>query len=345
MKIAPFFVIGSCLLLAVVAIANDKPKVVVSDAHSWERAPDLGQAFDEVARFNWIKTWGCRRAYEIHSTLREQCRQVLEVGNLEGADYVLVFDNHTSNEVAGFAATTRNLVVRESALSLTESIQKACDGIAEHWALNDDQMRAGIAADETRQKGGKVRPTPIGSVTGVVVDENGRPMSDAIAYLERLGAKSETRPLHTGSDGRFFGSNLEWGTYFVFAEKRSSGYTTDHYKSSVLELSSKNPHAAVTVGLGARAGIILLSAIDAVSGQPVEQAFVQVSADCPPETRQEAAGKSFLIPSDREYKLEVRAPGFESWHYTTDTGYVRLEPEQELRLEVQLKRNPQERTK
>ena len=82
-----------------------------------------------------------------------------------------------------------------------------------------------------------------------------------------------------------------------------------------------------------------------VSGQPVEQAFVQVSADCPPETRQEAAGKSFPIPSDREYKLEVRAPGFESWHYTTDTGYVRLEPEQELRLEVQLKRNPQERTK
>jgi hypothetical protein len=30
MKIAPSFVIGSCLLLAVVAIADDKPKVVVS---------------------------------------------------------------------------------------------------------------------------------------------------------------------------------------------------------------------------------------------------------------------------------------------------------------------------
>jgi hypothetical protein len=128
---------------------------------------------------------------------------------------------------------------------------------------------------------------------------------------------------------------------FYFAERQTAGYTADHYNSSILQLGSENPHAAVTEALGAKAGILLLSAIDAVSGQPVEQAFVQVSSECPPETIKTAAGKKFLIPSGREYKLEVRAPGYESWHYTTDTGYLRLEPEQEMKRKIPLKRIPQ----
>jgi hypothetical protein len=341
MRSARLLVIGSYLLFAYVAIADDKPKVIVTDAHSWESAPDLGGGFDEVARFNWVKTQGRPRAYEIHSTLREQCREVLEVGSLEMADYVLVFDNHNSNEVAGYAATTRNMIGRESGSSLTESIRKACDGISGHWALNRDLMHTGISAEKTTQKGGEISAILTGSVTGVVVDENGRPMSDATAYLESPLPKSATRPLHTGSDGRFFESNLAYGTYFLFAERQTAGYTADHYNSSILQLGSENPHAAVTVALGAKAGILLLSAIDAVSGQPVEQAFVQVSSECPPETIKTAAGKKFLIPSGREYKLEVRAPGYESWHYTTDTGYLRLEPEQEMKRKIPLKRIPQ----
>jgi hypothetical protein len=116
-------------------------------------------------------------------------------------------------------ATTRNMIGRESGSSLTESIRKACDGISGHWALNRDLMHTGISAEKTTQKGGEISAILTGSVTGVVVDENGRPMSDATAYLESPLPKSATRPLHTGSDGRFFESNLAYGTYFLFCRK------------------------------------------------------------------------------------------------------------------------------
>jgi hypothetical protein len=330
-------ILGICLLLEAVSIADDKPKVIVTDAHSWERAPNLGEAFDELARFNWVKTWGCPRSEEILSTFREQCRRVLGVGDLQDADYVLVFDNHDSNEVTGFAATTRDLVMSKSGSSLSESVQQACDGIAEHWAANGNTMRAGLGAKGTSRESANANPTATGSLTGVVVDENGHPMSGAVAYVERVGARFGMQPQYTGSDGRFSESNLEWGTYFVDAEKPAAGYTTDHYHSSVLELSPENPNATVIVGLGIKAGVLLLSATDAVSGQPVEHASVQVSSQCPPETRATSAGR-VLLPPDREYTLVVSAPGYESWHYTTDTGHIRLESEQELRLEAPLKR-------
>lgn len=328
-------IIGTCFLLVAIAVAQDKPKVEATDVQTWERALDLGEAFDEVAQFNWTNTWGCPRAKEMLSTFNDQCRQVQWVGGPHLADYVLVFDKQNENEVAVFTAETRDLVVRKSAPSLNESIQQACDAIAVDWASNRDTNRASTTVKDSGPKAENAKA--IGSVTGVVVDENGHPMSGAIAYLRRMGVRSAEPAPHTGSNGRFSASDLEWGTYYVVAENQAAGYTDEPNNWSVFQLSPEHPQATLTVQSGKKAGILLLTAVDATSGQPVKDARVQTSCECPSQTRNTATGK-ILLPPDREMTLRVSAPGYEEWRYTTGTGRFRLEPEQQLTLEVPLKR-------
>jgi hypothetical protein len=92
-------IIGICLLPVAVAIAADKPRVVVSDVQTWNRSSEVSTvAFEWLLRRHWFKTWGCERAKEMISALGSECAQVQWVTDLQNADYALVFDDREDNK-------------------------------------------------------------------------------------------------------------------------------------------------------------------------------------------------------------------------------------------------------
>jgi hypothetical protein len=98
----------------------------------------------------------------------------------------------------------------------------------------------------------------------------------------------------------------------------------------------------VTVGVGEK--VLLLSTFDSESGQPVEHPGVGWSSDCPPQTTGTHVWGRVLILPNIDYTLVVSAPGYKKWHYTTGTGRIRLEPGQEMKLDVPLQREQQKPT-
>ncbi len=121
-----------------VAQADDKPRVFITDSHSWEVRSGAGGT---DGTFGAGGAGGARpQTAEIVKTFGERCPSVVTNNIQAKANYIVVLDHEGGkgwlahkNKVAVFDAVSGDSVISKSTLSLGGSVEEACNGIAKHW--------------------------------------------------------------------------------------------------------------------------------------------------------------------------------------------------------------------
>ncbi len=173
----------------------------------------------------------------------------------------------------------------------------------------------------------------MGTVRGVVLDENGRRLAGATIVLTDInyrGLKPLIRRVEADTNGEFVLNDVSLATYSVDTQKESDGYTRpvmgiyrDHYEN-VITLSAAMPEGYATVRLGPRAGRIRpVAPVDAVSGKPVRSATVKLSRTV---TREDGTtGEAYIltsansdtlfVPARTAVTVLVSSSGYQDWYY------------------------------
>ena len=148
-------VLAVSLLGCAFALAEDKPRVFITDSQSWEIS---GHAGGSGGAFGAETHGGARpQTAEIIKTFGERCPQVT-VNNIQSkADYIVLLDHEGGkgllrhkNKVAVFTRVTGDSIVSHSTLSLGGSVQEACAAINKHWTENGAALRAEAAKAEVK---------------------------------------------------------------------------------------------------------------------------------------------------------------------------------------------------
>jgi protocatechuate 3,4-dioxygenase beta subunit len=113
----------------------------------------------------------------------------------------------------------------------------------------------------------RAAPSATGSITGRVVADDGRPLSDAVIFLNRAFARLYGPPLTatTDSDGRFRASGLDSGLFMVSAQL--PGFTTPDVLPEPGETNYYKPGDTVNLTL-IKGGVITGTVRDS-NGEPV----------------------------------------------------------------------------
>lgn len=112
-------------------------------------------------------------------------------------------------------------------------------------------------------------------------------------------------------------------------------------------LSEDHPFDDVVVHLGAKAGVLIGTVADAVSGKPLD-AIVDFRWVADPDNFLSGSGLTnaqfrVLVPSDTRLKMVVSLDGYQDWVYGVDGGTQRvlfLHPDQEEIVDIRLKPKP-----
>lgn len=156
--------LAAMLLIGGQLLAEDHPRVFVTDSTSWETKGSAGGSGGVWAASSH---GGARpQTAEIIKTFGERCPNVLVNNKQEMADYIVVLDHEGGkgwlqhrNKIAVFNAVSGDSVVSKSTLSLGGSVQEACEAIAKHWSEHGAEMRA--EASKAKDKIASSAPTTI----------------------------------------------------------------------------------------------------------------------------------------------------------------------------------------
>jgi hypothetical protein len=195
-----------------------------------------------------------------------------------------------------------------------------------------------------------------GRLTGVVTDENGRPLPGARVHLWDLNpALVRQIPQYHESDaqGRFSIAHVPWGSYAVFAGKEADGYADTFasfyqqgsgYAPTVV-FTSLSPVQEITVRLGPRTGVLKITSVtDASTGKDINSSGIIVLRQTKYAKRSLTTSTTYdhiLVPSLTEVSLEISAPGYKVWGGNDETHgntHIQLQPDEILKLEVKLER-------
>jgi len=194
---------------------------------------------------------------------------------------------------------------------------------------------------------GQERIQKTGTVSGVVLDETGKPVEGASVHVAELGPFYGHRILQiheTDSKGRFSIDDLKWGSYAVLVGKEEAGYPDQKiafYSNLAVPTVTLNPEfptADVKVKLPPKAGRIeITTVVDASTGKKIETATMTLHRLGTPFLITASAG-SILVPSDTEISIEVEAPGYQRWPAVDekDSNRLRLKPLEIRKLQVKL---------
>ena len=168
---------------------------------------------------------------------------------------------------------------------------------------------AALQPGEVQELAVQLRPQALGCMTGVLVNQQGVPISDVIMQAN-LGTESvwrESPGRTTGKDGRFRFDSMQPGPYTVFAHAPGLGYfpSQDDENSAHASVQPGPGCADVTVRLGFEAAKLKLTVLNAVTRQPVKDVVVSVDVEVGGGiSRFEVSEYPVLVPS---FKVMVRA--------------------------------------
>jgi hypothetical protein len=189
-----------------------------------------------------------------------------------------------------------------------------------------------------------------GVIHGVVLGEGGQPVRGAKVHAELNGVAmaKKIRYVETDESGFFLIDRLDFGNYYVGAMKEEEGYGSidssffnDNPLPTVL-ISAQHRFADVIVNLGPKAGILMGTISDALTGKPIPAGFGLAQVKDRTKWMGTSAAPNFrvLIPSSKEMEVKVSAPGYEAWVYpdpTIPSQVLRMDPGSEIHLDIQLK--------
>lgn len=190
---------------------------------------------------------------------------------------------------------------------------------------------------------------PSGSIIGRVVDQDGSPIESAQVHAELHGVPMAMaiRYVETDREGSFTIDRLSFGAYDVNGNKEKDGYPETNWALyaekplATTNISAEQPTAHVVLHFGQKAGVIIGSVRDAVTGKPLNSGFRisrdeahWISSSAPAEFR-------FLIPSNVRVDLEVSASGYSTWRYNQAFrgSQLILASGEEKRLDIVLERD------
>ena len=197
-----------------------------------------------------------------------------------------------------------------------------------------------------------------GSIKGTVINEHGDTVKGARAYAVPVGEPmlGKVPQSETDETGHFTIAHLRWGQYSLSASKEEEDYpdlSTAFYagfgaKLLTVTLESSHPSETATIRLGPKAGVLVGTVRDAVTGNAVNPCaeFRRVS-----EPNNFLMGTGLinakyrvLIPSNVDVTLKVWLAGYKPWYYPStngsETSPLRLRPAEEKKLEIQLYPDP-----
>jgi len=196
-----------------------------------------------------------------------------------------------------------------------------------------------------------------GLIEGTVIYEDGRPVKDATVYAQPMDRPMSGIVPHATTDqsGHFVVSHLWLGKYAVGAEKLDEGYanmTSQFYSDGKFEtvvLTPTQPAASVSIQLGPKAGILVGTAVDAVTSAPLNPCVEFRRAKNPGNflsgTGLVNAKYRVLVPSNTDVFMKVWYGGHKSWYYpgTAEKAQSRplnLKPGEEQKMDIRLEPDP-----
>lgn len=137
MKITSVITITFILVAAVAAQQSEKPRVFITDSHSWEVGGGFGGTKDG---FGGGSKGGARpQTAEIIKTFNERCPDCIVTTKKERADYVVILEHEGGKSVLNrdnkFALINKDgdVIKSGSTRSLGNAVKDACAVITEDW--------------------------------------------------------------------------------------------------------------------------------------------------------------------------------------------------------------------
>ena len=166
-----------------------------------------------------------------------------------------------------------------------------------------------------------------GLIEGTVIYEDGRPAEGATvsAFPLDRGLAAKVPSADTDELGHFQINRLWLGKFAVTAKKEDEGYPdTNNYfysdrKIAPIVLSLSSPSATDTILLGPKAGILVGTVADAITGAPRDPCVDFHRASNPNNfmsgTGLVNAEYRVLVPSDRDVIMKIWCEGYLPWYY------------------------------
>jgi hypothetical protein len=166
-----------------------------------------------------------------------------------------------------------------------------------------------------------------GRIEGIVLYEDGEPAKGATVSAFPLDRGLGGRVPSADSDelGRFEISRLWLGKFAVTAKKEGEGYPDTNWgfysdrRVAPITLSLSHPSATETILLGPKAGILVGTVANAVSGAPVDPCVDFHRASDPNNSLSGTglvnAHYRVLVPSDHDVIMKIWREGYLPWYY------------------------------
>lgn len=163
----------------------------------------------------------------------------------------------------------------------------------------------------------------LGRITGIVLNEDGQPMSHAVVCVEQVGSHKSECNVWTDPTGQFEIQHLSMGATHLYATKDEDGYSTLNQTRArqTVTLTMQEPSASITIKLAPRAGILIGTVGDSVTGKPVNKMQVIWMATASSNAASGSSGTydkgefRVNLPTKSDLLVFVSAPGYKTWFY------------------------------
>jgi len=189
-----------------------------------------------------------------------------------------------------------------------------------------------------------------GSIKGVVVESDDRPLKGATVYvLPALDMRHQLRA-QTDADGKYLIAGVPIGEAYISVFDEDKGYPYNFFsffqnpgqETHKFVISHQGETAEVNFKLGRKAGRLQIEILDD-DGSPITQTadLIFTRPDVPGYYRLAAGNTASLLVPPVKFHIAVNVPGFKQWNYENKKtgGLIQPRPAETVKMTVRLIRD------